>query len=189
MTVIVAARFDTFSLAEGAAGQLHANGFQDEDIATFYLEGYEARQSHDDVRAMQWGTAAAAAGIGLLFAVVCGFVVWRLNDAILLVVAGAGTGAYLGALWGALWMGGKRARQSSRRDSAAAPGVCDSGVLLVVRAQPDREELARRVLQDSGGDHVGRAPGRWRQGRWEATGLPDTPDAPDGTFSAPADRS
>lgn len=186
MPVIVAARFETFSIAEEAAARLYARGFPGEDISTFYLEGLEPRQSRGDVHAMQWGTAASAAAIGLLFAVICGFIVWQLNDAVVLVVAGAGAGAYLGSLWGALWVGGLRARRNTGERSAVAPGVADSGVLLVLRVEPDREALACEVLKDAGGDHVGRAQGRWHQGKWETTGLPEAPDA---AVSGSADRS
>ena len=185
MPLIVAAKFDTFPDAERAVESLHAHGFQDEDISTFYIDGQTLSDSHQpdrDPKPREWGTVAAAAATGLLCGVIGGFIGWQATHLQMVAVAGAGTGAYVGSLWGALWVSDKRSRaraRLSRPDPAkAAPSVHGPGALLVIHVAPEREDEACALLRQAGGHSAGRAKGRWRQGKWEEIDLPEQRDEP-----------
>lgn len=177
MSLIVAARFQTFDEARSAAGKLFSTGFRDEDIHTFYVNtaGEHARypvggdrSADPDAKNAHWGAIVGAAALGMAFALICGIVAWQIDPSPIAVTAAAGVGAYIGALFGALWVTGqgKRLQHGSwARDSH--PEIRPAGVLLALHIQPDQETHVVALLRDAGGRDVERANGRWQNGKWQ----------------------
>jgi hypothetical protein len=165
MSLIVAARFDTFPAAESAAQILYAHGFLGRDISTFYVDipaHGDVSMPDPDSQGAEWGAIVGAACIGLLFAALGGAIAWRISDTTTAMLIGAGLGAYLGSLWGALWVTGRRTRGVKTPPNARKPGV-----LLALRIAPEQEEQACELLRGAGGHNVERARGRWHHGKWE----------------------
>ncbi|MCY1526446.1 hypothetical protein D9M68_614670 [compost metagenome] len=177
MSLIVAARFDTFDQAAEAARRLFAEGFTEDDIHTFYLNtaGEHARfpiggdrAADPDARGGHFGAVAGASALGLLFALLGGLIAARLAASILLVIAAAGVGAYLGALAGALWVIGRGRTQPGVPPAPDVhPDLRQAGVMLALHVSPERDALARTVLSQAGGRDIERAQGRWLDGKWE----------------------
>ncbi|WP_249279010.1 hypothetical protein [Bordetella genomosp. 5] len=178
MSLIVAARFQTFDHAELAAQKLFAAGFGEDDVHTFYVNtpGGHARHplggdrtADPDSAGAQYGAIAGAAVLGLILAVVGGVLGMRVSGSIVAIVAGAGVGGYLGALGGAMWIIGRKKRRGAPGaplDDAGHPEVRPAGVLLALHVTPQQEPDAVRILRGAGGQDVERAQGRWREGRW-----------------------
>jgi len=177
MSLIVAARFQTFDAAGAAAHSLFSAGFRDEDMHTFYVNiaGEHARypvggdrKADPDARGASVGAVVGAALLGILFALVCAVVAWQIEPSAIAVAAAGGVGAYIGALAGALWVTGqgRRLRHGSwARD--VHPEVRQAGVLLALHIAPDQEARAVALLRAAGGVDVERANGRWMNGKWE----------------------
>ena len=174
MSLIVAARFDTFEAAESAARSLFERSFKEEDVNIFFVnppgqhDRHELGGDHDvdpGLAKSHWGAGAVAA----LFAAL-GFVIalaiaelMKINWIWFVACVGAMVGAYGGTLVGAM--------QSSRKTpSLRAPGARQrtrsAGVLLSVHVDAETETLAAATLRDAGGQDVEKASGRWQQGRW-----------------------
>lgn len=178
MSLIVAARFQTFDQAAVAAQKLFAEGFVEDDVHTFYINsaGEHARYplggdrvADPDARGAHLGAVAGASALGLLFALLGGLIAERFAAPILIVIAAAGVGAYLGALAGALWIvgRGRRKTQFAPRAPEVHPAVRAAGVMLALHVAAGREALARQLLRESGGSDIERAQGRWLNGKWE----------------------
>src|SRR3546814_250191 len=177
MSLIVAARFQTFEQAESAARNLHAAGFRDEDMHTFYVNiaGEHARypmggdrRADPDSRGASVGALVGAAALGILFALVCAVVAWQIDPSAIAVTAAGGVGAYIGALAGALWVTGQGRRLSHGTWAHDIhPEVRQAGVLLALHIQPDQEARAVAILREAGGMDVERANGRWANGNWQ----------------------
>lgn len=177
MSLIVAARFQTFDEASQAARQLRHEGFSEDDIHTFYINtaGEHAqyplggdRAADPDARGAHRGALAGAALLGLLFAVAGGLVALWSGAAMLVVAVAAGAGAYIGALAGALGVAGKRRRRPAAEPAKDGhPALRQAGVMLALPVSPQQESIARRVLRDAGGRDIERAQGRWLEGRWQ----------------------
>ena len=178
MSLIVAARFDTFDHAAEAARKLCAAGFTEDDIHTFYINtaGEHARYpiggdrvADPDAKGGHLGAVAGASALGLVFALLGGLIAARVGASVLMVIAGAGVGAYLGALAGALWVVGRGRRRHPAAPVAtdSHPAVRQAGVMLALHVLPDRDALARTVLKEAGGRDIERAHGRWLNGKWE----------------------
>lgn len=177
MSLIVAARFDTFDEAAVAARKLFAEGFTEDDIHTFYINtaGEHARfpiggdrVADPDAKGGHFGAVAGASALGLLFALLGGLIAARLAASILIVIAAAGVGAYLGALAGALWVVGRgRGRSGAPAAPDVHPDLRQAGVMLALHVAPERDALARKVLAEAGGLDIERAQGRWLDGKWE----------------------
>ncbi|MGE8685982.1 MAG: phage holin family protein [Achromobacter sp.] len=178
MSLIVAARFDTFDEAAEAARRLFAEGFTEDDIHTFYINtaGEHARfpiggdrVADPDAKGGHFGAVAGASALGLVFALLGGLIAARLAASILLVIAAAGVGAYLGALAGALWVigRGRRKRPGAPPAPDVHPDLRQAGVMLALHVSPERDALARTVLGAAGGQDIERANGRWLNGKWE----------------------
>lgn len=175
MSLIVAARFQTFDLAEAAAQRLFEAGFRDEDMHTFYvgIAGEHGRypvggdrKADPDASGASAGAVMGAAALGAAFALVCGAVAWQFQPSAIAVTAAGGVGAYIGALAGALWVAGR----GRRRHPAAPrehPEVRQAGVLLALHVKPDQEARAAALLREAGGTDVERANGRWMNGKWQ----------------------
>ncbi|MGS1011443.1 hypothetical protein [Achromobacter anxifer] len=178
MSLIVAARFDTFDHAAEAARKLCAEGFTEDDIHTFYINtaGEHARfpiggdrVADPDAKGGHFGAVAGASALGLVFALLGGLIAARVAASVLIVIAAAGVGAYLGALAGALWVVGRGRREHPAASYAddTHPAVRQAGVMLALHVSPDRDALARTVLTQAGGRDIERAQGRWLNGKWE----------------------
>ncbi|MFD4836689.1 hypothetical protein ACFWP0_04220 [Achromobacter sp. NPDC058515] len=178
MSLIVAARFQTFDEATLAAQKLFAEGFTEDDIHTFYINtaGEHGRYplggdrlADPDAKGGHVGAVVGASLLGLLFACLGGLIAARLGASVFIVIAAAGVGAYLGALAGALWVIGRGKRRAQAAPSAPQthPTVRQAGVMLALHVPPQREATARQVLRDAGGHDIERAHGRWLDGKWE----------------------
>ena len=178
MSLIVAARFQTFDQATVAAQRLFAEGFTEDDVHTFYINSAGEhgryplggdRVADPDAKGGHLGAVAGAAALGLLFALLGGLIAAQMAASIFIVIAAAGVGAYLGALAGALWIVGrdKRKGKSTLHPQAMHPAIRPAGVMLALHVPVGKEALARQVLRESGGRDIERAQGRWLNGKWE----------------------
>lgn len=178
MSLIVAARFQTFDQATVAAQKLFAEGFTEDDVHTFYINSAGEhgryplggdRLADPDSKGGHLGAVAGASVLGLVFALAGGLIATRVAASIFVVIAAAGVGAYLGALAGALWIIGRNKRKAANtpRAQEVHPAVRPAGVMLALHVAPGQDALARRVLRESGGRDIERAQGRWQGGKWE----------------------
>jgi len=178
MSLIVAARFDTFDQASVATQNLFKEGFTEDDVHTFYINtagGHSRypiggdRLADPDAKGGSIGAVAGASALGLLFALIGGAIAAQIAASVFIVIAAAGVGAYIGALAGAMWIVGRGRRKSSMSPMAqdSHPAVRQAGVMLALHVSPEQETRARRVLRESGGHDIERAQGRWRDGKWQ----------------------
>ncbi|MEI2414880.1 hypothetical protein V8Z80_01720 [Orrella sp. JC864] len=195
MSLIVAARFDTFDAAEAAAGRFFEKGWPQEALNIFFVNppGAHARYpvggdraADPDARGAQkgaWRGAGLAGAVGAALAagvmIAVGYTGW-------LVVAAGAVGAYLGALAGALSLAGRAKRAfADNAGQSASPPVRPSGVLLAVHIEAGQQTEVAEMLRQCGGKDVERAQGRWREGRW-ADFDPIAPPRPVSPGDAPA---
>ena len=174
MSLIVAARFETFDAAEAAAGRLFARGWAEDAVNIFFVNqpGAHAqfpvggdRAADPDAEGAQKGAWTGAAGLGALGAALGAGVLFAFGYTGWIMVAAAAVGAYLGSLAGALFVAGKSKRGfTGHGPRPQAPPVRPSGVLLAVHVQADRQLEVADLLRDAGGKDVERADGRWRDG-------------------------
>lgn len=178
MSMIVAARFQTFNQATVAAQNLFAQGFTEDDVHTFYINsaGEHSRYplggdrlADPDAKGAHLGAMAGASALGLLFAIIGGVIALRLAAPVPVIIAAAGVGAYLGALAGALWIAGRAKRRLANlpRAQEEHPAVRAAGVMLALHVTPEKDAIARQILRESGGRDIERAQGRWAGGKWE----------------------
>ncbi|SIT41237.1 conserved hypothetical protein [Paraburkholderia ribeironis] len=173
MSLIVAARFTTFPVAEDAAQKLFNAGFVEEDVTLICVNPRDQHARYPI--GGEVGTDAGAkdspkgAGMAVTLGAVAGAVVGvalfaAFSVALVVLPIAAGVGAFVGALIGAM-----------ARTRAAAPvdhhrildeEARDSGVLVAVHVEPDNQFDAARVLREAGGATIERASGCWQQGRW-----------------------
>ncbi|WP_232467675.1 hypothetical protein [Bordetella genomosp. 9] len=178
MALIVAARFETFEQAQGAARALFAQGFAEDDVHVFYVNTAGAHGKYPiggdrgvdpDAGGAHYGALLGGAGLALIGAVVGGLIGGAMHLTALALVGVAAVGAYIGSLIGALWVTGRRQPGVNRASKAAHPEhpeVRSAGVMLALHTDPSREAQACKVLRDAGGVDVERAQGRWQEGRW-----------------------
>ncbi|WP_442597882.1 GlsB/YeaQ/YmgE family stress response membrane protein [Parapusillimonas sp. JC17] len=177
MSLIVAARFQTFDEAEGAARALKEIGIMEDALHTFFVNppGSHDRyplggdRAHDpDSAGAPFGAVSAGAVVGLIGAIVGGVLALGFTDSLLPIIAGAGVGAYIGSLIGAVFvLGRKRPRRSLQeaRDAKVNQGRA-SGVMLAVHTSPEQQKAVADILRSKGGVEVERAHGRWEDGKW-----------------------
>ncbi|GAA4327969.1 membrane protein [Pigmentiphaga soli] len=172
MSLIVAARFDSFPEAEAAARRLFGQGIAEEDVSIFFVNpaGQHDRyplggdtRADPGARHAHFGALAGAGLVGMAGAAVGGLV-WIYGDVSPLMLAIAiMVGAYIGSLAGAL----VATRSAARRAVAGhSTGVRRAGVLTAVHVTPDNEAQVARTLKACGGLDVEKAAGRWRDGNW-----------------------
>jgi hypothetical protein len=172
MSLIVAARFDTFEAAQEAARNLFKINFAEEDVTIFFVNppGMHDRhplggdRDHDPgVANSAKGAGAGAAILGAVGAVVGALIGYAFHFTWILMVLGAGVGAYAGSLFGAM-------AASRKTKQVRAPGerqaVRHAGVLLAVHVDELTESAASKALRASGGVDVEKAAGRWQAGQW-----------------------
>jgi len=172
MSLIVAARFDSFPEAENAARRLFRGGFGEDAVNIFFVNpaGWHDRypmggdQAADpDSRGAHYGAIAGAALLATLGAALGAGALFLFGRTGLEVVAAGAVGAYLGSLAGALFVTGRRSR---RAGPAAQAPMRHAGVLAAVHVDVEQEAEAARILREAGGMDVERAEGRWRDGKW-----------------------
>lgn len=178
MSLIIAARFETFAAAELAAAALMQAGVTEDALHTFFVNPPGAhdryplggdRAADPDSEGAPYSAVGGAAAVGLVGALVGGVIAFSFTDSMLPVVGGAGAGAYIGSLTGALYsLGRARPRRTleQAREAKAHEGR-KSGVLLAVHTSRDHEKRIAGILRDAGGQEVERAQGRWFNGKWE----------------------
>lgn len=187
MTLIVAARFDTFEHAQGAADALMRNGVKSEDMHTFFVNPAGAharlpiggdRVSDPESKGAPFGALGGAAIFAVIGAVIGALIGFSLNNAILPVIGGAGVGAYVGSLIGGVSrLGRNRPVDASRPASEVEDSAARSaGVLLAVRVDVSREHQVGQLLREAGGIEIERAQGRWEGGQWQDFDPLQTPD-------------
>lgn len=178
MSLIVAARFDTFDAAEGAAAALTNHGVTPDDLYTFYVNPPGAHDRYrvggdmaadPDSEGAPYTAVAGAAAVGLVGALVGGVIAFTLTDSILPLVGGAGVGAYVGSLAGAVYSLGRKRPTRTREQHAQAKAHegRPAGVVLAVHTSQEHEKRIVEILRTAGGIEVERAQGRWLNGRWE----------------------
>ncbi len=176
MSLIIAARFPSFTESGKAASQLLGNGFADDDIHTFYVTpaGAHAQTPIGGDEYQDPGTADSPLGamlgaalLGLIFAIIGGWIAAQAGGATFIMLAAAGVGGYLGALLGSLWLSGQRRKRQPSQRAPGLPAQAPAGVMLAVRTAPDQEIEVRRILKDAGGAEIERAHGRWVDGQWQ----------------------
>lgn len=181
MSLIVAARYQTFEQAGVAAELLQRHGFAGDQIHTFYVNtagshdrfpvGGDRREDPDATGGVI-GVLFGASILGLLGAALTMLAVRNFEYSSLIVIAAGGVGAYVGALIGAMVAVGRVRRRRIRRNGGVSvveehPPVRAAGVLLAVTVSSDKETEVARLLRESGGQDVERANGRWENGKWQ----------------------
>lgn len=184
MSLIVAARFDTFEHASRAADALMKAGVGTDDMHTFFVNpaGAHSRLSIGGDRLADpesggapFAAVGGAAILAIVGAVVGSLIGFSLNNAVLPVVVGAGVGAYVGSVVGGVSRLGRRqadARTQSAMPEAAARATQEAdaarpaGVLLAVRVDAGQQQQIADLLRASGGIEIERAQGRWENGQW-----------------------
>ncbi|CAM3971218.1 Glycine zipper family protein [Bordetella tumbae] len=180
MSLIVAARYQTFDQAGVAAQHLERHGFAGDRVHTFYVNtagshdrypvGGDRREDPDATGGVI-GVLFGASILGVLGAALTMLAVRNFQYSSLIVIAAGGVGAYVGALIGAMVAVGRVHRRRIRRNGAAVveehPPVRAAGVLLAVAVSSDKEGEVTRLLRESGGQDVERANGRWENGKWQ----------------------
>lgn len=178
MSLIVAARFDTFDAAQIAADALMKAGVAPDALHTFFVNPAGAhdryplggdRAADPDSKGGPFGAVGGAAAIGVLGAVIGGVIAFAFGTSLVTIVGGAGVGAYIGSLIGAMSALGRARPRRSLAEAAEAKEKQGhaSGVMLAVHTSAEHEMNIARILKEAGGTEVERAHGRWRDGKWE----------------------
>lgn len=201
MSLIIAARFDTFDHARQAADALMREGVASDDMHTFFVNPAGAhgrlpiggdRVADPDSVGAPFGALGGAAIFAVIGAVVGALIGFSLNNAVLPVMGGAGVGAYVGSLIGGVSRLGRsrRADQDDQPVSVERQAARPTGVLLAVRVDMSQQQRIGNLLREAGGVEVERAQGRWEDGQWRDFDPLETPDLQrqaDG-MSAPVSR-
>ncbi|MGP1615045.1 MAG: hypothetical protein ACTS5Y_08350 [Pollutimonas bauzanensis] len=178
MSLIVAARFETFDAAEKAAAALMDAGVTPDALHTFFVNPPGAHDRYPlggdmaadpDSEGAPYSAVGGAAAVGVVGALVGGVIAFTFADSVLPVVGGAGVGAYIGSLAGAMYSLGKARPRRTHEQAAQAKSHegRKSGVLLAVHTSREHEKRMAAILRSAGGVEVERAEGRWTNGHWE----------------------
>lgn len=172
MSLIVAARFDTFEEAENAGRALLEEKFPSDSVSIFFVNpaGEHARYPMGGDRATDaaarqapGGAVAGALSIGLLGLVFGAVAYFGFSAHPFVTIISTCVGAYLGSLVGALLATQREGPQPRR---GVSTGLRHSGVLVAVHVQADNEALAAQTLKRLGGKDVEQTIGRWEAGKW-----------------------
>lgn len=188
MSLIIAARFDTFEHARSGADVLLRNGVSPDDMHTFFVNPAGAhsrlpiggdRMADPDSKGAPFGAVGGAAIFAVVGAVIGALIGFNLNNALLPVIGGAGVGAYVGSLIGGVSrLGRGRDATTSATTSSPTeetPAARPSGVLLAVRVDASRQQEIAGLLRETGGVEIERAQGRWEDGQWRDFDPLETP--------------
>lgn len=188
MSLIIAARFDTFDHAQQAADKLMRNGVTSDDMHTFFVNPAGAharlpiggdRMADPASKGAPFGAVGGAAILAVVGAVIGALIGFSLNNAMLPVIGGAGVGAYIGSLMGGVSRLGRSSPGNAQPvdsyddDSQAAR---PAGVMLAVRVDAGRQQHVSNLLREAGGVEIERAHGRWENGQWRDFDPLETPE-------------
>jgi hypothetical protein len=166
MGLVVAARFDSFAMANSAAHALFADGFREDAVNIFYVGGRvqaaaEKLRLHDpDPVASRYNALMRVALLGTLGTMAGASIALAFATSALVLLGASSFGAFLGSGVGALWVTG-RGRTEAQGGRLRPPNV-----LLTVQTEWDEEDAVGEMLRDAGGVDVERARGRWSHGSW-----------------------
>lgn len=168
MSLIVAARFDTFDEAQGAARQLFTHGYREESVNIFFVNppGWHDMHPVGGDRAADPAAKRSPLGAGMIGAIgaaLGGVVSLMFNAPVIVLILAVMVGAYIGSLLGALIA---TSAERKPRVPGEQTSLRRSGVLVAVHVGEAGEGEAARVLRDAGGKDVEQAEGRWRNGDW-----------------------
>src|SRR5699024_7113989 len=176
MSLIVAARFDTFDYAQSAVSALLDAGVSSGDVHTFYVEPPNLEAHAPSANKVvtdptpanaSRGALSGAALLGVGGAVIGALIGFSINNSLIPVAVGAGVGAYLGSLVGSLSaLGQQQSSTASIPIKETDSSVRPSGVLLAIRVDPDEFSRLATLLRQYGGVEVERARGHWEAGKW-----------------------
>lgn len=178
MSVIIAARFETFETAQNAVNALINDGVSSEDLHTFYVNppgehaqlpmGGDRLYDAGSKGAMQ-GAFGGAALLGVIGAVIGALIGFSFGNSLWPVAIGAGAGAYAGSFIGSLSALGREKTTDISMVSESPPSQSErpSGVLLAVRADTPQHQHIAEILRLHGGIEIERAQGRWEAGQWK----------------------
>jgi len=175
MAIIVSGWFETQSRADEAMTALIDEGFQYDEVHSFYvsppgqhsdlplsdLSSHEHSEGTKEAGKGAVKGAAVGAAVGVAAGAVAAAATAPLGPAA--VVAGAGVGAYVGSL-----AGGAAASRDSRIEEATREEPIDRPAGAMVSVYTDRHGEARAigVLRDQGARGIERAEGQWIDGKW-----------------------
>lgn len=164
MATLITGVFPESSLAIKAIGRLHDNGFSSSDVSILASEStsdhaFAVRTSSKvgEGAAIGAGLGGAAialiAGLSAVGVVASGGLGLVAVGPIVAALAGAGAGAAAGGLVGGLVGLGIPEHEAKYYDGAIQKG----GVLVGVRADGERRDLARTLMKDCGAETISRA--------------------------------
>jgi hypothetical protein len=171
MSRIIAGRFDATVDADAAIEALRREGFNREEIDSFYVAPAGQHAKNPWGGDSFAGEGARHAGRGAILGAVLGALVgfgvgWLLGResewAVIVILFCTGLGAYVGSFLGAMKKvrGGRRARASVEH-----PVEPKAGRMIAVNVdRAGMDARALKVLRTLGARDVGRADGTWRNG-------------------------
>lgn len=174
MSLIIAARFDTFEKAEDASVRLQATGVTKEELSIVYVteHGQHARTPIGGDSMTDEGSAEAPKGagkgvvIGVLVGAGAGVAIrFGLNAPWIIIAVAAAVGGYLGSLSGAM-SHTRTARQNSKTSLANFENARQSGVLIAIHTQQTNMDTVIETLEESDAMDIERASGLWQRGAW-----------------------
>lgn len=168
MAITIVGRVDSWSEAEPVLQALRAEGFSENDLATYFKNPSGQHdefpiggdEDADPEAEDAGGGAAKGAVIGGVAGAALGVAALAIPGVGPLIAApafaaaiGTGVGAYTGSVAGAASELGEKENIGERRDEPQAT----SGVMIAVRAHdPDAEQNAERLLRDGGATEIKR---------------------------------
>jgi hypothetical protein len=169
MSRIIAGRFDATIDADAAVEMLRREGFEREEIDSFYVSppgqhdiSSVGGDAHSSAGSRFAGVGAiAGAVLGGLLGMLIAWLVARDYGAVV-ILFGAALGAYVGSFLGAM---GKVRGGRPHEASLEHPLEPKAGRMIAVNAdRPGMDARALKVLRELGARDVGRADGTWRNG-------------------------
>lgn len=169
MSLIVAARFQTFEEAQHAAQILFGRGYSETDVHIFFVQSPRKYATHpirgdEAIDKHSRGAVAGAIAIGIAAAVIA----WLVSGQWVVIIVSASVGVYVGSLVVGVWaMGRKSRRKAGEPVTANEADTRPAGVMLALHVLPEREAEACGMLREAGGQEVERAKGHWVNGEWQ----------------------
>ena len=170
MSKIIAARFDKTLDADAALEALRREGFNREEIDSFYVSPpgqHDMTAVGGDVQSSAGsrfaGTGAVVGAIvGGLIGMAVGFLIPVDQYGVVVVLFCTALGAYIGSFLGAM----KKVRGGRRGEATTEHPVEPRGgrMIAVNVDRPGTDSRAVKVLRELGARDLGRAEGTWRNG-------------------------
>ena len=174
MARIICAMFDETVHADAALEELKRNGFQRNEVDSFYVSppgqhamtalGGDSPHASEGSRTAGIGAGLGAA-IGALTGAGAGWVAASASDiGLVLIPLGAGLGAYIGSFAGSMTRVRAGKRSSASREHPVEPR---GGRMIAVNVdRSDTDTRAIEILRRHGARDVRRAEGTWANGSW-----------------------